>query len=76
MGPLPSKRAGECAYSLYLGSTIPRQIGRCGFYVIYVRGLMRLFAAMGLYDVIKDVLLWRTADPRCGYSLFWGSTVS
>ena len=35
-----------------------------GFYVIYVRGLMRLLALMGLYDIMEDELLWRTANPR------------
>lgn len=48
----------------------------CGFYVIYVRGLMRLFAVLGLYDLMKGELLWPTADPRCGYSLCWGFTIS
>ena len=26
-------------------------------------GLMRLLAVMGLYDLLMDELLWRTADP-------------
>ena len=35
-----------------------------GFYMIYVSGLMLLLAVMGLYDIMEDELLWRTADPR------------
>ena len=32
---------------------------------------MRLLAVLGLYDLLMNELLWRTADPGSHGELFW-----
>ena len=39
--------------------------------VRYLSGLIRLLAVLGLYDLLMDELLWRTADPESHGELLW-----
>ena len=57
----PSARAGaptRCTLALR-----PHDMSCSGFYVIYVRGLMRLLAVVGLYDLMELAALAHSRSP-------------
>ena len=39
--------------------------------VRYLSGLIRLLAVLGLYGLLMNELLWRTADPESHCKLLW-----